>query len=188
LQEYILLLAQHPKGGLADKPPKCVPFLTLLSDPRSLLTRVLRFALFRCGRCRKADFYHTANNLSGLSLAQHKLYISPSKLAQLKADWIPSSKAGPEEDEKEERRRNVFAGVLGWEEVDGQFLAVGGEQNRVVRPFICMLTGCRLLSWRIAERLSFGMQNTTHPSVNVLLLRVEPFVRHFYNQPLAASP
>jgi protein farnesyltransferase subunit beta len=79
---------------------------------------------------RRADFYHTANNLSGLSLAQHRLIHSQTKTAELEASWTPEGSNG----ELEERRRKSFASALGWVEVDEQFLAVGGEQNRVVRP------------------------------------------------------
>ncbi|CED83709.1 Beta subunit of farnesyltransferase [Phaffia rhodozyma] len=159
LQEYILLLAQHSKGGLADKPPK------------------------------KADFYHTANNLSGLSAAQHKLVLSPSRMEDLERSWRPSVQSSTsrpsssstetpvttttttttttigkdkeaEREEAEERRKRVFVRTLGWKESDSGFFALGGDQNRV---------------------------NTTHPSINILLLRVEPFMRHFYNQPLDVS-
>lgn len=39
LQEYILLLAQHSKGGLADKPPKSV--LSFVCQLRTFVDRML---------------------------------------------------------------------------------------------------------------------------------------------------
>lgn len=48
LQEYILLIAQAPKGGLRDKPGK------------------------------NADAYHTCYNLSGLSMCQHRVELDPT--------------------------------------------------------------------------------------------------------------
>jgi len=57
LQEYILYAAQHPAGGLRDKPPK------------------------------NADAYHTLYCLSGLSAAQHRLFPDPQRKEALKAAW-----------------------------------------------------------------------------------------------------
>ena len=97
LQEYILLLAQHPRGGLRDKPPK------------------------------NADYYHTANNLSGISSAQHRLVQTEAQKKSVREDWVPR-----EGKAEEERKREVFVNAMGWKEVEENFLAVGGEQNRVV--------------------------------------------------------
>ncbi|KAJ7074535.1 terpenoid cyclases/protein prenyltransferase alpha-alpha toroid [Mycena amicta] len=57
LQEYILCAAQHPAGGLRDKPPK------------------------------HADAYHTLYCLAGLSAAQHKVVLSPERRKQLSDAW-----------------------------------------------------------------------------------------------------
>ncbi|KAI6141621.1 terpenoid cyclases/protein prenyltransferase alpha-alpha toroid [Pisolithus tinctorius] len=57
LQRYILCAAQHPSGGLRDKPPKA------------------------------ADSYHTLYCLVGLSTAQHNVYPSPARRAHIAAQW-----------------------------------------------------------------------------------------------------
>ncbi|KAF8493286.1 terpenoid cyclases/protein prenyltransferase alpha-alpha toroid [Russula emetica] len=57
LQEYILLAAQHPAGGLRDKPPK------------------------------NPDAYHTAYCISGMSAAQHHVYPSPTRREEVRAAW-----------------------------------------------------------------------------------------------------
>ncbi|KAJ7590765.1 terpenoid cyclases/protein prenyltransferase alpha-alpha toroid [Mycena floridula] len=59
LQEYILYAAQHPAGGLRDKPPK------------------------------SADSYHTLYCLAGLSSAQHRLCSSSARRAELVEAWVP---------------------------------------------------------------------------------------------------
>ncbi|KAL7416623.1 terpenoid cyclases/protein prenyltransferase alpha-alpha toroid [Mrakia frigida] len=127
LQEFVLTLAQHPKGGLRDKPPK------------------------------NADFYHTVNNLAGLSSSQHRLILSPDRCTGLAKAWRPSSTEGGKSGSglSDEKQRDVFVQALGWKELESQFLSLGGEGNRV---------------------------NTTHPAINILLLRAEPMMRRFYNQ------
>lgn len=57
LQEYILLIAQSPKGGLRDKPGK------------------------------NADAYHTCYNLSGLSLCQHRVELDPVTRKELYSQY-----------------------------------------------------------------------------------------------------
>lgn len=57
LQEYILVVAQAPQGGLRDKPGK------------------------------RADAYHTANNLAGLSLCQHRLEYNQSSRQRMEKEW-----------------------------------------------------------------------------------------------------
>ena len=80
LQEYILYAGQHPAGGLRDKPPKYVPLNyfneSLLED--FMLTSILN---------RNADSYHTLYCLAGLSSAQHHLYPSATRRAQLRDAW-----------------------------------------------------------------------------------------------------
>lgn len=60
LQEYILLIAQAPKGGLRDKPNK------------------------------NADAYHTCYNLSGLSMCQHRVELDPSTRRELYSQFKAS--------------------------------------------------------------------------------------------------
>ncbi|KAH8111560.1 terpenoid cyclases/Protein prenyltransferase [Phellopilus nigrolimitatus] len=59
LQEYILYAAQHPMGGLRDKPPK------------------------------PADAYHTLYALSGLSTAQHHVAQSHELRDKFRREWNP---------------------------------------------------------------------------------------------------
>lgn len=114
LQEYILLCAQAPHGGLRDKPGK------------------------------NPDAYHTCYNLSGLSAAQHALHRPASALASRRAAFVspfdPESFAaeveqvldeavGETEAEAVVRMREVWAGVAGWKEGGGK--VVGGEENGV---------------------------------------------------------
>jgi len=57
LQEYLLYAAQHPAGGLRDKPPK------------------------------NADAYHTLYCLAGLSSAQHHIFPSTARRSQIEEAW-----------------------------------------------------------------------------------------------------
>lgn len=125
----MLYFAQNPKGGLRDKPGK------------------------------RPDFYHTANNLAGLSLAQHKLSLDSEVVKSLRSTWkeTPRATSLGERDEqvRENPRFEIFAGAMGWKEDEGRFLATGGEANRV---------------------------NTTHPTLNILTLRVKDMMRWSYGQ------
>lgn len=90
---------------------------------------------------RRPDLYHTCNNLSGLSIAQHHLVHSSSTVQSNRARFdktkgFPAIKpTKPEggwksEEERQAVRREVWANALGWEEV-GECL-VGGKESRVV--------------------------------------------------------
>ena len=88
---------------------------------------------------RSPDLYHTANNLSGLSSAQHLVRHSPTQVAKLETEWIPSStpswlleRTGETEKQADERRRAIWASARGWVEDDKSYLSVGGDVNRVV--------------------------------------------------------
>ncbi|KAI0035333.1 terpenoid cyclases/Protein prenyltransferase [Vararia minispora EC-137] len=59
MQRFILLTAQHPAGGLRDKPPK------------------------------HPDAYHTLYCLAGLSVAQHRVTQSPARRSELRSAWTP---------------------------------------------------------------------------------------------------
>ncbi|EIW65846.1 hypothetical protein TREMEDRAFT_74941 [Tremella mesenterica DSM 1558] len=138
LQEYILVAAQNESGaggGLRDKPGK------------------------------RPDAYHTCNNLSGLSIAQHHMIHSPIRLTELR-ETFDSSKGLPairpvssdggwkSEEERQSVRREVWASILAWDE-EGEENVVGGKRNRV---------------------------NATAPVINILLSRVKPFINYFYQQ------
>ncbi|OWZ70996.1 hypothetical protein AYX14_03620 [Cryptococcus neoformans] len=116
LQEFTLVAAQQDPGstgGLRDKPGK------------------------------RPDQYHTCNNLSGLSIAQHKMSHSPSTVSsnRLKFDaskGLPAVKpvapggGWKNEDERQNARREIWANALGWIEEEGGEIIVGGKDNRVV--------------------------------------------------------
>lgn len=124
LQEYVLLLAQAPSGGLRDKPGK------------------------------SADAYHTCYNLSGLSTSQHRMVQPAARLQALRGGFInpfesveiveldtAGNRVGPEmvlgagegESEAGVRMGEIYARAMGWEQ-EGEMLLVGGEDNEVVRP------------------------------------------------------
>lgn len=124
LQEYVLLVAQAPGGGLRDKPGK------------------------------PADAYHTSCNLSGLSSAQSKMSLSSSTHTLLRTSFISpwalpkvveleveerGDSRGPEmmtddfesDREAEQRMREIWSRTLAWRR-EGEILLVGGEDNELV--------------------------------------------------------
>ncbi|KAH7886715.1 terpenoid cyclases/protein prenyltransferase alpha-alpha toroid [Phlebopus sp. FC_14] len=96
LQRYILCAAQHPSAGLRDKPPK------------------------------SSDAYHTLYCLAGLSAAQHNVFPSPARRAELSTAWQAS--VHPNGDEL---RKAAFVEALSWTEEDGTSHVLGGQVNRV---------------------------------------------------------
>lgn len=99
---------------------------------------------------RSPDLYHTANNLSGLSSAQHLVRHLPSKVRELELQWKPSEcpswlteRTKETEEESRERRRSIWAHSRGWVEDEESYLAVGGDVNRVVS--LSVLFSC--LNW-----------------------------------------
>ncbi|WVQ63932.1 uncharacterized protein L199_002088 [Kwoniella botswanensis] len=139
LQEFTLIAAQQDaggSGGLRDKPGK------------------------------RPDQYHTCNNLSGLSIAQHSMKHSSSVVSANRTKFdsskglppiIPRSADGgwTSEEERQNARREVWANALGWVEDGSQESVVGGKGNRI---------------------------NTTTPVFNILGLRLKPFINYFYGQ------
>ncbi|GAA6038442.1 hypothetical protein JCM8097_007654 [Rhodosporidiobolus ruineniae] len=121
LQQYITLVAQHPGGGLRDK-PACHP-----------------------------DAYHTCYNLSGDSSAQSRMQFSASKQASLAEQFVSPFnrprfeddaddadarvemiKGANESDEAAEvRMRQVWSRSLAWEQ-KGEKLLYGGEENELM--------------------------------------------------------
>jgi protein farnesyltransferase subunit beta len=79
LQEYILYATQHPAGGLRDKPPKYVHV------PPSLFQYIINIEQ------RNPDAYHTLYCLSGLSAAQHHVFPSSTRRAEIMKAWVSSS-------------------------------------------------------------------------------------------------
>ncbi|KAI5481771.1 protein farnesyltransferase subunit beta [Pseudohyphozyma bogoriensis] len=116
LQEYVLLVAQNPSGGLRDKPGKA------------------------------SDAYHTCYNLSGLASTQHPMYFSSLSLETLKLGFRdPFGSRVVEEDEPEmvldeeiaesqeeasRRMKELYARALAWEERGT--LLIGGEDNELM--------------------------------------------------------
>jgi protein farnesyltransferase subunit beta len=128
LQEYVLLAAQAPAGGLRDKPGK------------------------------GPDAYHTCYNLSGLSSAQHKFAQPSSVVDELRTAFVspfagtivevesegeggegtPEVKVevemvldeGESEESAETRMREVWARALGWKVVEK--VVVGQEEDNEV--------------------------------------------------------
>lgn len=111
LQEYILLVGQHPAGGLRDKPPKYGLFFRYHS-------------IHTCAHiaCRNPDAYHTAYCISGLSAAQHHVYPSPARREEVRAAWKGEDGV----------RATAFAESLCWTEEDGGSYVVGSAANRIV--------------------------------------------------------
>ncbi|ETW79021.1 hypothetical protein HETIRDRAFT_478327 [Heterobasidion irregulare TC 32-1] len=124
LQEYVLLAGQHPAGGLRDKPPK------------------------------NSDAYHTLYCLAGLSAAQHRVFPSAARKAELHDSWTSTSAEGAGTPE-DEFRRAVFAACLCWTEEEGTSKIVGLASNKV---------------------------NATHPLFNMTITHTEAVMGHFYNQ------
>ena len=115
LQEFVLLAAQREEGkggGLRDKPGK------------------------------RPDLYHTCNNLSGLSIAQHHMVHQPLLVEANRRAFDPSKgfpavrPTKPEggwksEEERQAVRREVWANALGWGQL-GPDTVLGSKENTVV--------------------------------------------------------
>ena len=121
LQEFILIAAQYPSGGLRDKPPKQAQI--------SFFYSYLRLTLHPR---RAADAYHTAYCISGLSAAQHRVCPSSARRAEVRAAWKGDDGV----------RATAFAEALCWAEEEGGSYVVGSAENRVV----CRLSPCFNLS------------------------------------------
>lgn len=121
LQEFVLLCAQAPSGGLRDKPGK------------------------------QPDAYHTCYNLSGLSSAQHALYRPEALAEQKRREFLPPSQkaggvemildAGESEASAKVRMREVWVSATAWQE--GAMSVLGGEDNKVERtnPVVNVVQG-----------------------------------------------
>jgi hypothetical protein len=91
---------------------------------------------------RRPDQYHTCNNLSGLSVAQHRVVHSTSLVEENRKKFdmskgLPAVKpTKPEggwasEEERQDIRRQVWGSALGWVE-EGEAVVLGGKESRVV--------------------------------------------------------
>ena len=124
LQQYVVLVAQAPNGGLRDKPGKSV------------------------------DAYHTCYNLSGAASAQHKphasrrlqrelanAFVSPFQATLIEEDGADDEVAvirgeGESDDAAEERMRQVWSRSLAWAPVESAKIVYGDAANELVRPFV----------------------------------------------------
>ena len=111
LQEYILIAAQSPKGGLRDKPGK------------------------------SPDNYHTCYNLSGLSAAQHVVTYSNSDAQRLIQDFLTPTPSesfemikGINETELEAQHRmaKVYASAMAWNERPHSKRITGKADNELI--------------------------------------------------------
>ncbi|CEH18799.1 Beta subunit of farnesyltransferase [Ceraceosorus bombacis] len=109
LQEYILVVAQEALGGLRDKPGK------------------------------RPDLYHTCYNLSGMSLAQHRLRLDMDGRSELAASFKYATNSPASSDarhttpwekkELHEWRRACYASSLSWN-ADAEKVNVVGDGGR----------------------------------------------------------
>ncbi|GAA5975372.1 hypothetical protein JCM5350_006456 [Sporobolomyces pararoseus] len=115
LQQYVVLTAQAPGGGLRDKPGK------------------------------PADAYHTSYNLSGHSSAQHNPRSSPSKRQKLAQDFTSPFRrpiveddtkepemilsTGESEEAAESRMREVYSRELSWYCEKEERIVYGDEES-----------------------------------------------------------
>jgi protein farnesyltransferase subunit beta len=98
---------------------------------------------------RNPDAYHTLYCLSGLSAAQHHVFPSSTRRAEIMKAWVSSSgKRTPyiyeitserkgdiidtKTPETEELRKHIFCNALSWTEEEGGSIIIGGKDNRVV--------------------------------------------------------
>jgi len=199
LQEFVLTLAQHPKGGLRDKPPKFVVLSPLSSPLLSLFSSLsspsdFRFSLSTNPKQKRRLLPHRQQPSRSLLLptSSHPL---PRPIRWTRSTMEVHSRGVDDcslgsERRAEERRvcsgfgmegggKTVFelwrGGEQGREFCSAPFEGesrVEQEETRKLTPFFFFF--CAL-------PLSFG-QNTTHPAINILLLRAEPMMRKFYQQ------
>ena len=98
---------------------------------------------------RNPDAYHTLYCLAGLSAAQHRMFPSAARGAELRAAWAGPAGAWSvwrcksacacslrlRADAPEDRlRKTAFAETLSWVEEEGTTMVVGVASNQVVRP------------------------------------------------------
>ena len=129
LQQYVILAAQAPGGGLRDKPGK------------------------------PADAYHTSYNLSGHSSAQHNPRSSPSKRQKLAQDFTSPFRrpiveddtkepemimsTGENEEAAESRMREVYSRELSWYCEKEERIVYGDEEsNSLVRSLVLSSSLC----------------------------------------------
>jgi len=161
LQEYVLIAAQGPHGGLRDKPGK------------------------------GSDAYHSCYNLSGLASAQHIYEYNTAELAEeLRADWIdpfdlgsPSSACESESDwtpvvvkgknesieEANQRMKDIFIAALSWKEDESRKIVIGRRDSAVdneVSPLhpvynITMTHFDKMMRWSYGQPPKVGLEEVS---------------------------
>lgn len=126
LQEYILVVAQAPQGGLRDKPGK------------------------------RSDAYHTANNLAGLSLCQHRLEYNQSSRRTLEKNWKSTESSRSEEHNSTDNwRKECYLAMMAFISDPKYLCILGSDENRL---------------------------GINHPIFNVPLTRSVPMLKWAYGQ------
>ena len=93
---------------------------------------------------RRPDLYHTCNNLSGLSIAQHPQTHSRATVESNRSSFDitkglpavkPTTPSGGWKDEQERQavRKEIWANALGWID-NGPEIVLGGKASRLVCP------------------------------------------------------
>jgi len=91
---------------------------------------------------RRPDLYHTCNNLSGLSIAQHPQTHSRATVESNRASFdmtkglpavTPTTPGGgwKDEQQRQEVRKEIWANALGWID-NGPEIVLGGKASRLV--------------------------------------------------------
>lgn len=129
---------------------------------------------------RRPDQYHTCNNLSGLSVAQHNVVHSPALVEENRKKFDPSkgfpavTPTNPEggwasEEERQEVRRQVWASALGWVE-EGEAIILGGKESRVVSSLLGRLCVVQVADSAEHNRTGLEYPPITFETVHQLLL------------------
>lgn len=163
LQEYVLIAAQGPNGGLRDKPSK------------------------------GTDAYHTCYNLSGLASAQHVVeYKTPNLVEDLTSEWVDivdpasSSSSSASESESEppvaivkgknetieeanKRMKDIFIAALAWKEDESRKIVLGRHDSTtdnevaVVHPVynLTMPFLDKMMRWNYGQPPKIGIEEVS---------------------------
>lgn len=160
LQEYVLIAAQGPHGGLRDKPGK------------------------------GTDAYHTCYNLSGLAAAQHVVEDkTPDVVEDLTSEWVdvidtssssssdseaakhPAIVKGKNEspEEANKRMKDIFISALAWKEDESRKIVVGRNDSAVdneviaVHPVyaITMPFFDKMMRWSYGQPPKIGLEEVS---------------------------
>lgn len=161
LQEFVLIAAQGPHGGLRDKPGK------------------------------GTDAYHSCYNLSGLASAQHVFdYKNTDLTEELRSDWIDpfdvSSSSSTSESESDwtnvvvkgknesmeeanQRMKDIFVAALSWREDESRKIVVGRTDSAIdnevsaIHPVynITMRHFDKMMRWSYGQAPKVGLEEVS---------------------------